>query len=160
MRLTYKEILESSKRGNESTMWDAVERVDCHIEKLRKTEPELAREFLQNEYEALNGQHLNEKIARKMVQMMHHTDANGSTVKGEAVTPDEAMTLIADKEAEKRAKCKWDAYVGANALAHDLGTTGLVKQEILKIAKAFWFNDEDFDNKHKVYWYFKDWIFE
>jgi DNA-directed RNA polymerase subunit F len=160
MRLTYKEILESSKRGNESTMWDAVERVDCHIEKLRKTEPELAREFLQNEYEALNGQHLNEKIARKMVQMMHHTAADGSTVKGEAVTPDEAMTLIADKEVEKRAKCKWDAYVGANALAHDLGTTGLVKQEILKIAKAFWFNDEDFDNKHKVYWYFKDWIFE
>lgn len=160
MRLTYKEILESSKRGNETTMWDAVERVDCHIEKLRKAEPELAREFLQKEYESLNGQHLNEWIARKMVQMMHHTATDGSTVKGEAVTPEEAMTLIADKPAEKQAKCKWDAYVAANAFAHDLGATGMSKSDIMKAAKAFWFHDDDFDNKHKVYWYFRDWIFE
>lgn len=160
MRLTYKEILESSKRGNESTMWDAVERVDCHIEKLRKAEPELAREFLQKEYESLNGQHLNEWIARKMVQMMHHTATDGSTVKGEAVTPEEAMTLIADKPAEKQAKCKWDAYVAANAFAHDLGATGMSKADIMKAAKAFWFHDEDLGNKHKVYWYFRDWIFE
>ena len=63
------------------------------------------------------------------------------------------------RPAEKQAKCKWDAYVAANAFAHDLGATGMSKADIMKAATAFWFHDEDLGNKHKVYWYFKDKIF-
>ena len=157
--LNYKELIQSSQ-GSEDKMWESVEHVCRFLDELKGTHPEKVRKFMEAEYEALNGQHLNEWVARKMVQMMHHTAADGSTVKGEAVTPEEAMTLIADKPAEKQAKCKWDAYVAANAFAHDLGATGMSKADIMMAAKAFWFHDEDLGNKHKVYWYFKDWIFE
>lgn len=156
--LNYKELIQSSQ-GGEDKMWESVDRV-CHLlDELKDTRPEMVRKFMEKEYEALNGQHLNEWIARKMVQMMHHTATDGSTVKGEAVTPEEAMTLIADKPAEKQAKCKWDAYVAANTTAHDLANVGLSKETLMKAAKAMWFHDEDLGNKHKVYWYFKDWIF-
>ena len=30
----------------------------------------------------------------------------------------------------------------------------------MKAAKAMWFHDEDMADKNKVYWYFRDWIFE
>ena len=157
--LKYSELVKSSK-GDEEMMWQSVSHVEEFLEEVRKTEPEKVRKFMEAQYEAMNGEHINEWLAKKMVSKMYHTDANGNPVSGEAVTPEEAMTLIADKPAEKQAKCKWDAYVAANAFAHDLGATGISKADIMKAAKSFWFHDEDLGNKHKVYWYFKDWIFE
>ena len=157
--LKYSELVKSSK-GDEEMMWQSVSHIEEFLEEVRKTEPEKVRKFMEAQYEAMNGEHINEWLAKKMVSKMYHTDANGNPVSGEAVTPEEAMTLIADKPAEKQAKCKWDAYVAANAFAHDLGTTGMSKADIMKASKAFWFHDEDLGNKHKVYWYFKDWIFE
>ena len=114
---------------------------------------------MEAQYEAMNGKHINEWLAKKLVSKMFHTDANGNTVSGELVTPEEAMTLIADKPAEKQAKCKWDAYVAANTSVHDGIGSGVSKADILKLAKHTWFHDEDMKEPHKVYWYFKDWIF-
>ena len=156
--LKYKEMIQSSN-GDEEKMWESVERIDGLLDVLKETNPELYRKFMEEQYINLNGHHINERLAKKMVSEMHHTDANGKVVKGEAVTLDEAKTLIADKTAEKQEKCKWDAYVAANAFAHDLAAANLNKSDILKAAKAFWFNDEDMSEKHKVFWYFKDWIF-
>lgn len=156
--LKYSELVKGSK-GNEEMMWLSVDHVDDFLDEIKQIAPEKVRAFMQEEYENMNGQHINETLAKKMVSEMFHTDANGNTVSGELVTPEEAMTLIADKPAGKQALCKWDAYVGANAFMHDLGASGMPKSEIMKAAKHFWFHDEDMKEPHKVYWYFKDWIF-
>lgn len=156
--LKYSELVKSSK-GNVEMMWLSVDHVEEFLEEVKKTMPEKVRAFMQEEYEDMNGQHINEWLAKKMVSMMFHTDANGNTVSGEAVTPEEAMALISDKPADKQAICKWDAYVAANAFMHDLGASGMPKSEIMKAAKHFWFHDEDMKEPNKVYWYFKDWIF-
>lgn len=156
--LKYSELVRSSK-GDEEKMWLSVDHVEEFLEEMKEVAPAKVRCFMEKQYEALNGQHINETLAKKMVSKMYHTDANGNPVSGEAVTPEEAMTLISDKPADKQAVCKWDAYVAANAFMHDLGATGMPKSEIMKAAKHFWFHDEDMKHPNKVYWYFKDWIF-
>ena len=157
--LTYKDILKHSPRGGEAKMWDAVERVDRLIDKLREEEPEMARDFLKGEYEAMNGRHVNEWLAKEMVNNMWHYE-DGKTVKGEAVTHKDAMGLLDGMDEEKREKMQWDAYVAANAFMHDMGGTKLSESEIMDAARHFWFHDDDMgDTCHKVYWYFEDWIF-
>ena len=159
--LTYKDIIRNSPKGSEAMMLDAVDCVDGLIEKLRKENPEMARDFLRDSYEAMNGRHINQLLADKMVNAMWHKDERGNVVKGEVVAPNEAERLLLDgMDAEKKEECKWDAYVAANAFAHDLANTGHSTADIMVLAKHFWFHDDDMDDGcHKVYWYFEDWIF-
>lgn len=157
--VTYKDIIKHSPKGNEAKMWDAVDRVDCLIEKLRKENPEMAFDFMKESYEDMNGKHINEWLAKEMVSHMYHGEGNDK-VMGEIVTPSESMALLEGFDADKREKMKWDAYVAANATMHDSVASGVSKSNIMAIAKHFWFHDDDMgDECHKVYWYFEDWIF-
>lgn len=160
--MNFYEIVKHSK-GDEAKMLESVKHISATVEALKEAHPELARKFMKEQYELMNGKHINEWLAKELVSKMWHKDANGNEIMGEAITPEEAMVLIADKTADKQAKCKWDAYVAANAFIHDLGKSGvpLSKADMLKLAKSFWYHDDDMgDSCHKVYWYFKDWIFE
>lgn len=159
--MTYKDIIKHSPQGSEAMMWDAVERVDNLVAKLRKENPEMARDFMRDSYEAMNGKHINEWLAGEMVDKMWHKDARGNVLRGEMVPSNEAERLLLEgMDAEKREECKWDAYVAANAFAHDLANTGRTTADIMVMAKHFWFHDDDMgDPCGKVYWYFKDWIF-
>lgn len=158
LELTYKQIVDWSK-GDESKMHESVDQISAFIEEAKESHPEMARKFLKGQYEVMNGMHICENLARKMVACMWHETEDGKVVKGEAVTPEEAMVLVEDKSEEKQEKCRWDAYVAANAMMHDIAETGLSKSDIMKVAKHFYFHDDDFKEKHKVFWYFKDWIF-
>ena len=153
--------LVKNSNGTKETMWKSVEHINDLLRGMKEAHPDIVRKFMEEEYELMNGRHICERLAKEMVSKMFHTDNAGRTVTGEAATPDEAMYLVSDKNVETQLKCKWDAYVGANAFMHDLGKTGYPKNDILKAAKMFWFHDEDMGEKcDKVYWYFKDWIFE
>ena len=55
--------------------------------------------------------------------------------------------------------CKWDAYAAANAMAHDIANVNLNKNQILNVAKSFFFKDEDFSDSSKVFWYFEWMLF-
>jgi hypothetical protein len=160
--MTYKDIIKHSPKGGEAMMWDAVERVDDLVAKLRKENPEMARDFLKGNYEAMNGRHINEWLAGEMVDKMWHKDVRGVVVRGAIVSASEAERLLLDgMDADKKNECKWDAYVAANAFAHDLANTGRTTADIMVIAKHFWYHDDDMDEGcHKVYWYFEDWIFD
>jgi len=157
--MDYKQIVQSSFHNDENTMWESVGRISAFLHDLKKEQPDTVRRFLKQEYEALNGQHLNERMARALVADMHHTDTKGETVRGEAVSPEASMSLLDGMSEECRQRCRWDAYTGANAFMHDLGNANLTRDQILASAKHFWFHDEDFSDKHKVYWYFSWMLF-
>lgn len=160
--MDFLDIVKHSK-GDEAKMWTSVKHISETVKTLKESHPELARKFMKEQYELMNGKHINEWLAKELVSKMWHKDSNGNDVMGEAVTPEEAMTLISDMTAEKQAKCKWDAYVAANAFIHDTSRSGVAisKSDMLKLAKMFWYHDDDMgDNCHKVYWYFQDWIYE
>lgn len=152
---TFKQIVDSSK-GSAELMHDTIEHVSNFVEKVAMVQPHLAKMFLQEQYELMNGQHLNEWLAKEIVSKMWHTAADGKIVSGETVTPQQAIQMLVDKDS---VLWKWDAYVAANAFAHDLADTGISQEQIIKAARKFWFHDEDMPKGNKVYWYFKDEIF-
>ena len=152
--LNYNDIVKNA-HGDETKMLEAVSRVDKLVEEIRKVHPEKAEKFLLDEYVAVNGKHFNEAMAKKVVSEMWHEDSSKKMVEGEAVTPSEAMRLLEGMDAEKQEKMRWDAYVAANAFMHDLGNTGMSRDNIMTAAKHFWFHDDDIGNGcHKVFWYF------
>jgi len=160
--MDYKDLMKLSK-GNEEIMWKSIDHVCDLLETLKEKDPKLVREFMEKQYELMNGKHIPQALAKQMVSKMWHKDLNGNMVEGETITPEEAMMLISDKSEEKKVECRWDAYVAANAFAHDIAKSGvsMSKNDMLRLAKSFWYHDDDMgDNCHKVYWYFKDWIYE
>jgi len=160
--MTLYDIIQHST-GDEAMMHKSLEHISQFMEDMKSQHKEIVEELLENQYELMNGRHINEWVARELVSKMWHKDLNGNVVKGEAITPEEAVVLIADKTADMQAKFKWDAYTAANAFAHDFGKSGvsMTKTDLLKLAKVFWFHDDDMgDEPNKVYWYFKRLIFE
>lgn len=160
--MDYKDIVKSSFHNDESEMWNSVDRINVFLDRLKEEHPEKVKRFLKQEYEALNGHHLNEDAARTVVSGMSHTEGEGDNkkvVSGEAVTPQEAMTLLDGMEEEEKKEYKWDAYAAANGFMHDLAKTGLSRNQILNAAKHFWFHDEDFQDTGKVYWYYSCMLF-
>lgn len=93
-------------------------------------------------------------VDQVLVSEMHHTDLRSEVVQGAIVGPEEAMMLLDGMDEESKKQLRWDAYAAANAFMHDLGNTGMDKKMILEAARLFWFHDEDFPEKNKVYWYF------
>lgn len=157
--MNYYDIIKSSY-GDEKQMWDAVAKVDGFLDKVAEHHPDLVRKFKEEQYEAMNGKHINEWLAKKLVADMWHTAADGkSEVYGELVSSSDAAQMIADWPSDKQMEWRWDAYVAANAFAHDLATVGMSKPDLMKAAKAFWLHDEDMPEGNKVYWYFKEKIY-
>ena len=158
--MNYYDIIKSSYE-NEKQLWDAITHVDNFLEKLAEHHPDLVYQFKEEQYEAMNGKHINESVAHQLVADMWHTAPDGKTeVRGELVSQLDSAQMISDWTSKDQAKWKWDAYVAANAFAHDLATVQLSKSDLLKAAKAFWLHDEDRSGSNKVYWYFKDEIFK
>ena len=152
--MKYIDVIKSSPNKGKVSMWSSVERISDFLSEMEKSCPDKVRWFIREEYEALNGRHLNEWLARNIVSGMHHKDRSGNVVTGEAVTFDRSQALLEGMSDECREKCRWDAYVGANAFAHDLAATGWNADEIMKAASEFWFHDDDMESDGKVYWYF------
>lgn len=160
--MDYKKIVKSSFHNDEDEMWNSVDRINAFLDILKEEQPEKVKRFLKQEYEALNGRHLNEDAARTAVSGMFHTEGEGDNrkvVRGEAVTPQDAMTLLEGMGEEEKKAYKWDAYAGANGYVHDLAKSGFSRNQILNAAKHFWFHDDDFSDGGKVYWYYSRMLF-
>lgn len=151
--MNYCDIIKTSPSGGITNMWDSVKRISNFIEEMRETHPHKVKTFLKEEYIALNGRHFNEATARDTVMGMHHTGNDGKQATGEAVSVEDAQMLVDGMESPE--KWKWDAYVAANTMAHDLGNTGMSMNQIMTAAKHFFFHDEDFSDGNKVFWYYE-----
>ena len=151
--MDYKDMIKTSARGGEVKMWDSIERVSTLLDELKKHNPEMVRQFFKQEYIALNGRHINEAMAHKLVDAMYHTNEDEVVIRGEAVTYDEAQILLDGKDDAEQ--YRYDAYVAANGFMHDLANTGHSKEDILSSARCFWFHDEDFSDTNKVFWYYE-----
>lgn len=156
--MTYLDIIKTSPGGGENGMWEGVKRVSEFLEKMREEHPHEVKEFLKKEYEAMNGHHFNLATARKLVSEMHHTDTDkDKEVVGELINVEDAQELVEGMpEQETR---RWDAYVAANTMAHDLANTGMNTSQIMNAARHFFFHDEDFSDENKVFWYYEWMLF-
>ena len=152
--INYLEIVKHSK-GNEQLMWESVAHINDFVMAAYEAHPEEVSKFLKEQYELLNGHHFNEWLAKKVVSEMWHEAADGkSEVVGELISvTDAASGIMANWPADKQAKYRWDAYVAANTYAHDLANTNLAIPMLMALTREFWFEDDDFTDGNKIYWY-------
>ena len=152
--MNYFEIAKQQIANGESV--DSVlERASSLIDELGGMDNREIREFLFDMYESMNGKYINESLARRLVSHMEHVDAHGSIHTGELISPEKSLELISDKPHEYVEMHRWDAYVAANGFMYDLIRSGLNEEQKMRAAKEFWFNDDDFPEENKVYWYYK-----
>ena len=92
--MDYKDIIETSKNGDVNVMWESVGRISDFLCEMKEIAPEKVKRFLHEEYEKLNGRHFNERLARKIVGGMYHTENNDDVVSGEIVPIVRAKRLL------------------------------------------------------------------
>lgn len=141
----YIDIIQSAPSKSEDLMWQAVRHTSQFIDQLWRTHQPIANRFIMEQFELIHGPHFNEQLARATVADMYHDNTHG-----EIITPDEASSIAPSPEQN------WDAYVAANAFAHDLAPMGMSRKDLLHAAETFWFHDQDFPSDSKIFWYFKN----
>lgn len=149
-------------RGDEKVMWASIESVSDLLEKIKGQHPDLYWSFLRDQHEAMAGHHFNEPYAMWEVEKMHHKGDDGMIYKGEH-WPIEATNSVRSKYQTKIPSeyNEWDFYVALNASYHDLCSWAKKKfadraeEEIIELAIVFWFLDEDWEGKTKVWDYFR-----
>lgn len=146
--MNYYKMVQNAPKKSEEIMWQSVKAISDLIDELWDAHRPIAHKFMMKEYGRMYGEHFNEAMAMAVVEDMYHVSNDGKRIEGEAVPFEEASTIAPSAEMQ------WDAYVGVNALAHDLARLGMGTGDIKKLAKAFWFEDADFEGESKVFWYF------
>lgn len=167
MKVSYKDMVLRARKEDlgEEVMINSIKNVECLLDSVLETNPELYWNFIRSEQENMFGNHYSEEFALLDVSKMFHTDPDGEVIKGEYWSMTQAEKVARDnKLGTSRAA---DVYVALNAFYHDkinmekawyrkeLQDEDLTEEEleerITKIAEAriildtinFWFKDED-----------------
>lgn len=165
-KMSYKDLVKgnaSKFRGDEAMMWESIGIVSDMLEEFVERHPDLEEEyweFMREQHEAMCGHHFNEMYARWQVEHMHHKREDGSTERGEH-WPIEATTSVLNKHRGKVPSeyNEWDFYVALNTSWHDFicwakRNFSQPEEEVIELAIVFWFADDDWPTKTKVWDYF------
>lgn len=134
-----KEAIASGK--GEAAMWKSVEDVNRLLEHVKECDPHEYWRFLRNVHKSLYGAHYNKEYAEYDVSQLTATDKQGNERKGAYWTMDDLRAATAGLQFPKGVT-EWDIYVGYNICASDF-CKEFDDEEILRIAYAFFFADED-----------------
>jgi hypothetical protein len=137
--------------GDEKKMWASVAVTSEAMEYLKEVAPEKHECLMRKLSETLYGKHYSEEIAKDDVAKMHWTDRDGNEHHGAYWTAEQIESVAKSKDFGK-AVTKWDRYVAYNATYADLCRV-LEDEQILDVAYAFWFADEDWKTSGKIWDY-------
>lgn len=153
----------SKFKGSEEVMWASIGALSDHLEKFIEKHPDLKEEYwelMREQHELMAGRHFDEAYALWQVEQMHHKGADGTEYRG-AHWPIEATTSVLNKHRGKVPSeyNEWDFYVALNASWHDYICWAKRKfsqpeEEVIELAIAFWFADDDWPTKTKMWDYF------
>lgn len=152
--MRYEEMVRKAPKKSEEVMWQSIGAVDELLERMARVAPDEVRRFLMDEYARMYGGRFGEEMARDVVAQMWHHNERGDKVCGEMVGIDAVDALLGG--VGDAGAMRWDLYVGANAMMHDLARTDLTERQIMEVAKVFWLMDDDFAGESKVMWYFRN----
>ena len=151
--MDYKKIITdfANNGGDEKKMWAAVGVSAKALDYIKETNPEKHDCLMRELSEVLYGKHYTEELARADVEKMHSTGADGVTHHGAHWSVDEIEAATADKIFGKTVT-KWDKFVAYNASWHDFRKV-IDDEKIIALAFDFWFADEDWSSKGKIWDY-------
>lgn len=152
--MDYKKMIENARKsGNwsEKMMLDSVDSIAELLECVKKANPQGYWRFMREQAGIMLNCHYDKVWAEYDVSQMYSTNKDGKKCEGAIYTPAETEEMSKGWTMPS-GTTKWDVYVALNAAAHDFGKY-FDKEQIAKIAKCFYFSDEDFKGKNKVWAY-------
>lgn len=156
----YKEMIENARSmgvANEAKMWESIEVIGDWLEELKEEHPKMYKELMRKQHVILFGKHFDEDTAIEMVEEMHHKDKQGNVHEGEYFTMEQAK-IVKVKHLSNENVC--DIYVALNATWHDWHCLyvewlpNVTDEHYIKAMKRFYYEDEDYPCKEKVWKYF------
>lgn len=153
--MTYLEIVKAAKKSGtfaEKQMWDSVESVSDLLADIKDSHPERYWQFIREQYGIMNNCHYADKeFADWDVSQIAYTDMEGKKRTGAYWTCEQV------EEATKgmtfpSGTTKYDKFVAFNVFWSDTCKV-LTEEQILKAAYQFYFADEDFAAKNKIWNY-------
>ena len=135
----------------EKQMWDSVESVSELLDDIKDSHPERYWQFLREQAGIMNGCHYDREWAEYDVSQITYTDKEGKKHTGAYWTCEQV------EEATKAMSfpsgtTKWDKFVAFNSFRADTCKV-LTEEQVLKAAYQFYFADEDFAAKNKIWHY-------
>lgn len=162
--MTYAEIVRGNFpkfKGNEQVMWDNVCAVSDLLKKIKDVHPDIYWDFMRKAHVSMNGRHFNKEYAKWQVENMFHKGEDGRRYEGEHWTFEQTNAVMAKYRSRiNAAYTEWDFYVALNASYHDYCVMAKKKNptdyesDIIEMAMAFWFTDDDWSGATKVWDYF------
>lgn len=140
------EAAQKSGRWSEKQMWQSIDAIDDMLADLQKTDKQAFWDFMREQYGIASGCHYNETWAMHDVSQMYSTNRDGKKWSG-AYWSAEQVEEATKGQTFPSGTTKWDKYVAYNAAKHDF-CKEFDDEQILKIAHAFYFADEDYPPEH------------
>lgn len=152
--MDYKEMILNARAAgvaNEKAMWTGIEQVNELLKVVKAEHPDMYEKFMRTAHEALYGPHYNDCFAEMDISKLSYTDNKGLEHKGAHWTRADIMSVTAGKSFPSGTTDadKWVAY---NAAYADF-CKAFDEAQILEIAYLFYFADEDWKGKGKVWTY-------
>lgn len=137
--------------ASEAAMFAGIEAVDELLENMKGTHPDKYWSFIRKAHESLYGCHYDDEFAKWDISQMHSTDASGSECHGAHWSKSDVENAMISKTFANGVTGA-DKWVAANAAWHDLHSH-YTDDDVLDIAYLFFFADEDWTGKGKVWEY-------
>ena len=143
--------------ADESKMWLSIESIGELLEELEEEHPKLYKKMMQEQHVILFGKHFDKETAVELVSDMFHIDKNGNKHEGEYFSIEQAK-IVRDKHLQDANI--YDIYVALNATYHDWHCLfvewmpNVTDEYYIKAMKRFYYEDDDYYCKEKVWDYF------
>lgn len=151
--MDYKKMIANFTKngGDEKKMWLSVDITAEAMNYIKEQNPDKHECLMRSLSEVLNGKHYCEEFALADVEKICYLDSAGKQHTGAHWTVEQIETATANKTFPS-GTTKWDKYVAYNAFYADLCTV-FTDDQIIAAAYLFWFADEDWKSKGKIWDY-------
>lgn len=147
--LTYSDMIASAKKAgafDEKVMWRSIADVEQLLNGIKEHHPDKYWSFMRRQYGLLHNGHYGEDFALYDISQMYYTDKDNKKHNEPHWSCDEAQSVMPN------GLNKWDWWVALSATHSDLCNI-LSDEDIIKVAFQFWFKDEDWPSKTKIWDY-------
>ena len=152
--MKYRKMIEEAKaKGltSERIMYQSVDDIDDMLCVMKKEHPDMYWSFIRKQHSVLYGNHYTEEFALWDVSQLRYTNKKGEKKEGGYWTM-EQVEQATKGMSFPTGVTKWDKYVAANASYADF-CKRFDDAQILDIMYLFFFADEDWKGKGKIWEY-------
>lgn len=152
--MMYKKMIEDAKaKGltSDKAMWESIDELDEMLCVIKKEHPDKYWKFIRKQHGIMYNNHYDEEFARWDIEQLRYTNKKGEKKEG-AYWSVEQLEEATKGFIFPNGVNKWDKWVAFNAAYADF-CKKFDDAQILEIGYLFYFADEDWQGRNKIWEY-------